>query len=234
MNFHNIKFETSFGLFEQLPKSTGVEIAFSGRSNVGKSSMINKVFNRRQLARVSSMPGKTTTINFFNLENITFVDLPGYGYAKVAKTEKERWRKLIGGYYNDDRDLRLLFQLIDMRHPPTKNDIEMIEFLIEAEIPFVIVLTKEDKLSKLQKSKRLEELQKEIPYASQITMIPFSSETGFGVEMVKEIIEEIAAEDIAERKELARLEELVQEVLAEQEDEELVEDKITSQSTENE
>lgn len=194
MNFHNVVFETSFGRFDQLPKSDLVEIAFAGRSNVGKSSMINKVFNRKQLARVSAVPGKTATINFFRLESVHFADLPGYGYAKVAKGEKERWAKLIDGYFRSGRNIGLVFQLVDIRHKPSQDDLQMIDFLIENEFPFVLILTKKDKLTKTQLAERLEALQTEIPCADQITMIPFSSEKGDGVEEVKAIIEEIAAE----------------------------------------
>ena len=198
MNYHNVTFETSFGMFSQLPKSDMIEIAFAGRSNVGKSSMIKKVFNRKQLARVSATPGKTATINFFKLENIRFVDLPGDGYAQVSKGEKRRWAELIEGYFADDRRLELVFQLIDMRHAPTKDDLHMINYLIEQEFPFVIVLTKKDKLSKKQQEERMAGFLKEIPYADQITMIPFSSETGEGVAEIREIIEEIAAVDSEE------------------------------------
>ncbi len=200
MNFHNVEFETSFGRFDQLPKSDLVEIAFAGRSNVGKSSMINKVFNRKQLARVSSVPGKTATINFFRLENVRFADLPGYGYAKVAKGEKQRWAKLIDGYFQSGRNIGLVFQLVDIRHKPSEDDLTMINFLIENEIPFVIVLTKKDKLNKTELQKRLEAFQTEIPYAGEITMIPFSSEKGDGVQEVKDIIEEIAADFLEEQE----------------------------------
>lgn len=194
LNFHNVEFETSYGQLSQMPESSLVEIAFAGRSNVGKSSMINKVFNRKQLARVSSMPGKTVTINFFRLENVRFADLPGYGYAKVAKTEKARWAKLMEGYFNSGRNIGLVFQLVDMRHPPTRDDLNMINFLIESEMPFVIVLTKQDKLSGKEQARRLEALQEELPYADQITMVPFSAQTGHGVEEIKAIIEDIATE----------------------------------------
>ena len=120
MNYNNAEFYTSYGSFKQIPKSERTEIAFSGRSNVGKSSLINKIFNRKSLARVSAVPGKTATINFYSLENLYFVDLPGYGYAKVAKSDKERWAGLIEGYLHDDRELALVFQLIDFpRRPPT-------------------------------------------------------------------------------------------------------------------
>ena len=194
MNFNSAKFLTSYGKFSQLPKSDRTEIAFAGRSNVGKSSLINKIFNRKALARVSATPGKTATINFYELENVHFVDLPGYGYAKVSNTEKQRWSSLIEGYLQSDRELDLVFQLVDFRHPPTADDILMINFLIDSEIPFVVVLTKADKLKKTQRADRLEALKTELPCADQITVIPFSAETGEGVEDIREIIEEIAAD----------------------------------------
>ena len=192
MNFNNVKFLTSYGKFSQIKKSERPEIAFSGRSNVGKSSLINKIMNRKQLARVSAVPGKTVTINFFELENIYIVDLPGYGYAKVAKTEKARWAGLIEGYLADDRQLELVFQLVDFRHKPTADDIMMINFLIDNEIPFVIILTKADKLSKRERAERREALMSEIPCADQITMIEASAETGEGMEEIRGIITDIA------------------------------------------
>lgn len=192
MNFNNVKFLTSYGKFSQIKKSERPEIAFSGRSNVGKSSLINKIMNRKQLARVSAVPGKTVTINFFELENIYIVDLPGYGYAKVAKTEKTRWAELIEGYLADDRQLELVFQLVDFRHKPTADDIMMINFLIDSEIPFVIVLTKADKLSKRERAERRQALMNEIPCADQITMIEASAETGEGMEEIRGIITDIA------------------------------------------
>lgn len=191
MNYHNVIFETSYGLSSQLPLSTMPEIVFAGRSNVGKSSMLNKVFNRKQLARVSAVPGKTATINFFRTEQIRFADLPGYGYAKVSKSEKRRWAELIEGYFAQDRNVQLVFQLIDFRHPPTADDLTMLQFLIDQEFPFIVVLTKSDKLSKTQREERLEKLQTEIPYAEQITMIPFSAQTGEGVEAIRKVLDEI-------------------------------------------
>lgn len=195
MNFSQAKFIASYGKFSQIPASDRTEIAFSGRSNVGKSSLINKLFNRKSLARVSATPGKTVTINFYSLENIYIVDLPGYGYAKVAKTEKLRWAGLIEGYLNADRELDLVFQLVDFRHPPTADDLMMINFLIDSEIPFVVVLTKADKLKKTQREERLKALQTELPCADQITVIPFSAETGEGIEEIRAIVEEIASSD---------------------------------------
>lgn len=195
MNYNLAKYIASYGTFNQLPPCDKREIAFSGRSNVGKSTLINKIFNRKNLARVSSVPGKTVTINFFELENIHFVDLPGYGYAKVSKSEKERWAGLIEGYLNSDRDIRLIIQLIDMRHPPSKDDLHMIDFLIDNELPFIIVLTKADKLKKMARLERMEAFKTEIPYYDQITVIPFSSETREGVEDVRKIIEEISQDE---------------------------------------
>ena len=192
MNYNNAQFYTSYGSFKQIPPSERTEIAFSGRSNVGKSSLINKIFNRKSLARVSAVPGKTATINFYSLENLYFVDLPGYGYAKVSKSEKDRWGALIEGYLHDDRDLALVFQLIDFRHPPTADDIMMVNFLIDSEIPFVVILTKADKLSKRQREERRTALMNELPCAENITIIEFSAQTGEGRDEIRSIIEEIA------------------------------------------
>lgn len=201
MDFNRAEFFASYGTFSQIPKPQRLEIAFAGRSNVGKSSLINKIFNRRALARVSSVPGKTATINFYSLDNVFFVDLPGYGYAKVGKSEKERWSGLIGGYLGDtERDLVLVLSLIDMRHPPTKDDLQMIEFLVANELPFIVVLTKADKLNKTERTKRLEALKTELPYYDDIHIVPFSALTGEGVEEIREIIEDVTApeEEFAE------------------------------------
>ncbi len=195
MNYNKAEFCASYGKFSQIPPPERIEIAFAGRSNVGKSTLINKLFNRKNLARVSSVPGKTATINFYGLENVYFVDLPGYGYAKVSKSEKERWSGLIEGYLNSDRDLRLVFMLIDMRHAPSADDIHMINYLIDTDLPFVIVLTKADKLKKTEREKRMEAFKSEIPYFNDIHVIPFSSMTFEGVEELRHIIEDITADD---------------------------------------
>lgn len=195
MNFNKAEFFASYGKASQIPEAKKIEIAFAGRSNVGKSSLINKIFNRKKLARVSAVPGKTATINFFDFENTYIVDLPGYGYAKVSKSEKERWAELIEGYLNDtSRRLELVFSLVDMRHAPTKDDIHMINFLVENEIPFVVILTKADKLKKTEREKRLKAFETEIPYYDDITVIPFSAETGEGVDDIRAIIEDVSAE----------------------------------------
>lgn len=191
LNYNNAEYVASYGRYSQIPPAERVEIAFAGHSNVGKSTLINKLFNRKNLARVSSVPGKTATINFYGLENIYFVDLPGYGYAKVAKSEKERWSGLIDGYLSSDRDIRLVFMLVDMRHAPTKEDLKMIDYLIETEMPFVLVLTKADKLRKTEREKRMEAFKTEIPCFEDMHVIPFSSMTYEGVEELREIVEEV-------------------------------------------
>ena len=124
MNFNNVTFERSFGISSQLPPSTLPEVAFAGRSNVGKSSMLNALFGRKSLAKVSQKPGKTSTINFFATEGARFVDLPGYGYARVAKSEKGRWAELIEGYFNQDRNFALVVSLVDIRHEAQQPDPE--------------------------------------------------------------------------------------------------------------
>ncbi|MBQ2751636.1 MAG: YihA family ribosome biogenesis GTP-binding protein [Oscillospiraceae bacterium] len=192
MNFNKVEFERSFGLSAQLPDSTGLEFVFAGRSNAGKSSLLNKIFNRKSLARVSSMPGKTATINFYRCENIRLVDLPGYGYAKVAHGERRRWDELIGGYFGQSRDIALVFLLMDMRHSPSKDDLTMANYLIDSEMPFIIILTKADKLSKKQREERIEAFKTELPCGEDITMIPFSSVTGEGAEEVCGIISDIS------------------------------------------
>ena len=211
LNFNKAEFITSYGKLSQIPESDRPEFAFSGRSNVGKSSLINKIFNRKNMARVSSVPGKTVTINFFSVEDVYFVDLPGYGYANVSKGEKKGWGNLIGGYLADfDRDLELVFQLIDMRHAPSKDDIQMINYLIDNEIPFVIVLTKADKLKPTARKERMEAFKDEIPYFEDIHCIPFSAVTGEGVDELKAIIEEIR-EDWYTRSEDAEEEDISEE-----------------------
>lgn len=195
MNFNKAEFYRSYGEYSQLPPSDRIEIAFAGRSNVGKSSLINKVFNRKNLARVSAVPGKTATINFYSVDNIYLVDLPGYGYAKVAKSDKVRWSGLIEGYLHDVRKLSLIFQLIDMRHPPTNDDLQMINFMIESEIPFALVFTKADKLSKREREERMQGFAKEIPYFDDIERVEFSAQTGEGADKMRKIIEELAEEN---------------------------------------
>ena len=194
MKIESAVFETSAGISGQLIASTLPEIAFSGRSNVGKSSLINKLLNRRSLARTSATPGKTATINFYKLDTMRLVDLPGYGYAKLSNAEKQRFSQTIEHYFDDDRDLRLVLQLIDMRHPPTANDFQMLDYLVQCEIPFVIVLTKSDKLNKTEREKRMEALQEELSDFEGIECVPFSAVNGEGVDTLRAILDEVASE----------------------------------------
>ncbi|MBQ4096508.1 MAG: YihA family ribosome biogenesis GTP-binding protein [Oscillospiraceae bacterium] len=196
MNFNKAEFERAYGLAEQLPPSEKIEIVFAGRSNVGKSSLINKLFNRKNLARVSSVPGKTATVNFYSCENVHLVDLPGYGFAKAAKGEKIRFSQLVGGYLGDtERNIGLVIQLVDMRHAPSKEDVQMINYLIDEELPFVIAFTKADKLNKTEREKRLSAYPSEIPCFEDITWVTTSSENGEGVDTLREFIESVAEED---------------------------------------
>ena len=189
MNYNKADFERAYGILSQLPESNEPEIAFAGRSNVGKSSLLNKLFNRKQLARVSSVPGKTVTINFYNVDNIKFVDLPGYGYAKISKQELNRFSDLMEGYFKTDRNIVLVVQLIDMRHPLTKDDEGMINFMTEMSIPFIIVMTKADKLKKKTYEERLKLSKQELAFAGNVPVIPFSAVTGQGINGIKNYIE---------------------------------------------
>ena len=139
MNFNEVSFEFAAGDVSQLPESSLPEVVFSGKSNVGKSSLINKLVQRKSLARVSATPGKTATINFFRLNEFRLVDFPGYGYAKVSKGEKRRWADLVEGYFNQQRNVRLIIQIIDIRHAPSKDDLQMLEYLSHFQFPFAVV-----------------------------------------------------------------------------------------------
>ncbi len=194
MNFNDVSFEYAAGTVRQLPKSDMPEVVFSGHSNVGKSSLINKLVQRKALARVSAQPGKTATVNFYRLQEFRMVDLPGYGYAKVSKAEKQRWASLVEGYFSNDRNISLIIQIIDIRHKPTKDDYDMIDFLYNCNAPFVIVLTKKDKLKKTAYEKRIEEIMDELADYEGVQLIPFSAVNGEGLNDVKEVIEEYIKE----------------------------------------
>ena len=190
MNIKKAEFVTSYGLQAQLPKGTKKEIVMSGRSNVGKSSLINKVCNRKSLARTSSQPGKTVTVNFYDVNDFHMVDLPGYGFAKVSDKERKRWGKLIDGYFESERDLRLVVQLIDCRHEPSNDDYTMLDYLTSRSIPFVIALTKGDKLNKTEASNavaRFEEYCKDFSYEK---IVLTSADKNIGIEELKDIMEE--------------------------------------------
>lgn len=192
MNYNKVQFEAAFGTLKQIPESDLPEIVFAGRSNVGKSSMLNRLFNRKNLARVSSMPGKTITINFFKVEDVRIVDLPGYGYAKVAKGEKRRWAEMMEGYFQSPRNIKLVVQLVDMRHKPSEDDYIMMRFLKDAQLPFIVAATKSDKLNKTQYNERKNALKEELAeFGDNLTIIPFSSEKGEGTDELKAVIESV-------------------------------------------
>ena len=195
MNLHSAVFEMAAGISSQLPASTVPEVAFSGRSNVGKSSLINRLLNRKALARTSATPGKTATINFYRLDTVRMVDLPGYGYAKVSDKERRRWSELIEGYFDDDRDLRLVLQLWDIRHDPSKDDYQMLEYMVERGIPFIIVLTKSDKLNKTERAKRLAAFDEILSDLEGITVIPFSATNGEGADEIRDILIQVTEDD---------------------------------------
>lgn len=189
MNFHLAKFSAAYGTLLQLPESTRPEVSFAGRSNVGKSSLLNKLMYRKGLAKVSATPGKTATINFYAVDEADFVDLPGYGYAKVSRGEKRRWSELIEGYFNDERIFALIVSLIDIRHDPSELDRNMIEFLKASELPFAIALTKADKLSRQKASQQRAHIRKKLELPADIPMIITSSSSGQGVDELRELIE---------------------------------------------
>lgn len=193
MNFNKAEFEFAVGAASQLKPSELPEVVFSGRSNVGKSSLINKLVNRKSLARVSATPGKTATINFFRVDEFHLVDLPGYGYAKVSKAEKERWAKLMEGYFRQNRRFALVVQIIDLRHAPSDDDMDMIAYLHGTGLPFIIVATKLDKLKKTQQQKRLEQLKDELASFEDVAVYPFSAQTGEGADELSACIERYIA-----------------------------------------
>lgn len=189
MNYNKAEFEKSYGISSQLPPSDIIEIAFAGRSNVGKSSLLNKLFNRKSLARVSSVPGKTITINFYDVDGYKFVDLPGYGYAKLSKSERDRFGELMEGYFQSGRNIKLVVQLVDMRHKPSQDDFGMIEFMKQMNIPFIVVCTKADKLKVKEFKKREQEVKEELSMVDSDLIIPFSSQNGLGLDKIKMLIE---------------------------------------------
>lgn len=190
MNLNTARYLASYGTSAQLPSSTLPEVSFVGRSNVGKSSLLNKLLNRKALAKVSSTPGKTSTINFFQVDDYHFVDLPGYGYAKVANKERDRWIELIEGYFNQDRKFALICVLVDIRHDPSKLDISMVATLIQGNYPFLIVMTKADKLSKTQQLKQASTIRKQLHCTPDQPTVITSSAKGIGIPELRAAIQE--------------------------------------------
>ena len=186
MVIKNVSLETVCGITSKLPDSMYPEIAFAGKSNVGKSSLINALMNRKSLARTSAQPGKTQTINFYNINSeLYFVDLPGYGYAKVSKTEKEKWGKMIERYLHTSKKLRAIFLLIDIRHEPGTNDKEMYDWIVRNGYEPIIIATKFDKINRSQKDKCLKIIRNSLGLKSDYPIIPFSAVSKQGREEIK-------------------------------------------------
>ena len=191
VNFHNSEFAAAYGTSKQIPGGVLPEIAVCGRSNVGKSSLLNKLMYRKNLAKVSSKPGKTATVNFYQIDKkIHLVDLPGYGYAAKAKSEKERWSELIDGYFDQDRPFAMVLSLVDIRHEATKLDIAMMSYLLSRELPFAVVLTKAYKLSRNQQNKMESVIRKQLQLPKEVQILKTSSEKNDGIEDLRRFISE--------------------------------------------
>jgi len=192
MKIKSAEFLKSAMLPEQFPRAGRPEFAFAGRSNVGKSSLLNRLLNRRGLAKTSSTPGKTQTINFFTVNDaIYLVDLPGYGYAKVPRDVKQKWHKAMNDYLVNRPPLRLVVQLVDSRHAPTAKDAEMLGLLETAKVPALIVATKIDKVAKSQRANNIKGIYKALELDEDALVIPFSAITGEGAEEIWRVIEEL-------------------------------------------
>lgn len=199
MIIKNATLETVCGITSTLPENTLIEIAFAGKSNVGKSSLINALMNRKSLARTSSQPGKTQTINFYNVNNeIYFVDLPGYGYAKVSEEIKAKWGKMIERYLKRSKQLRAVFLLIDIRHEPSANDKQMYNWILDNGFQPIIIATKADKISRNQLQKHVKMVKEGLKVIKGTVVIPFSAQTKQGRDEIYAVIEGIMKGDGAE------------------------------------
>lgn len=178
----------------QYPKTNLPEIALAGRSNVGKSSFINKMIGRKNLVRTSSKPGKTRTLNFYTINDaFYFVDVPGYGYAKVSKTEREKWGKMIEEYFESREQLRVVVLVVDIRHKPTKEDMQMFHYVTYLNIPLLIIATKLDKIAKTKRTQHIKQINAHFESDGDVTIIPFSAETGENKEAVWKAMEHYIA-----------------------------------------
>ena len=187
----NAELEKVCGITSILPENDLPEFAFSGKSNVGKSSLINALCNRKALARTSSQPGKTQTINFYRLNNaFYFVDLPGYGYAKVSQELKAKWGRMIEGYLTRSRQLRIIFLLIDIRHEPGANDRDMFQWITESGFRPVVILTKLDKINRSQKDRQVKMIRETLGMKPEDVAIPFSAVTKAGLTEIWSVMEE--------------------------------------------
>lgn len=179
MKVNNAEFIISAVSPKQYPPDQLPEIALAGRSNVGKSSFINRLINRKNLVRTSSKPGKTQTLNFYLInEMLHFVDVPGYGYAKVSKTEREKWGRMLEEYFETRGPLKAVVLVVDIRHEPSREDKQMVEYINHLDIPLIIIATKMDKISKNKRARAINQMEKTFAQYENLTIIPFSSETG--------------------------------------------------------
>ena len=199
MKIKNVELQIVCGITSKLPETDKVEIAFAGKSNVGKTSLINALMNRKSLARTSATPGKTQTINFYNVNDLMYlVDLPGYGYAKVSEKEKIEWGKLIERYLNTSKQLKAVFLLIDIRHEPSANDKMMYDWIVNQGYNPIIVATKLDKLKRSQIQKHVKMIKEGLKLIPGTVVIPFSAETKQGREEIWELMDAYLEIDTAE------------------------------------
>ena len=194
MVIKNVSLETVIGVTSKIPQNELPEIAFAGKSNVGKSSLINALMNRKSLARTSSQPGKTQTINFYNINDaLYFVDLPGYGYAKVSQQEKEKWGKMIERYLHQSNVLKAVFLLIDIRHDPSANDKTMYEWILANGFHPIIIATKADKINRIHLQKQIKAVRQGLGAGKDTVVLPFSAQTKQGREEIYEVIDRLMA-----------------------------------------
>ena len=199
MIIKEVNLETVCGITSKLPVNTDPEIAFAGKSNVGKSSLINALINRKALARTSSQPGKTQTINFYHVnQEFYYVDLPGYGYAKVAKTEKEKWGKMIENYLKKSKQLQAVFLLVDIRHAPSENDRVMYQWILENGFHPIVIATKLEKIKRSQIAKQVALIREGLQVEPDTVLIPFSAETKQGREEIWELVVQLTFRGDAE------------------------------------
>ena len=190
MKVTSVNLETVCGITSKLPENDKLEVAFAGRSNVGKSSLINALMNRKSYARTSQQPGKTQTINFYNInELLYFVDLPGYGYAKVSQDTVKKWGKMIDGYLHQSKVLRLVFLLVDIRHKPNQNDIQMYEWCVNYGFNPIIIATKSDKIKRSQLQKQIKQIKDALQVVDGTPVIPFSALNKSGRDEICEYID---------------------------------------------
>lgn len=192
MIIKSVNLETVCGITSTIPQNTRPEIAFAGKSNVGKSSLINALMNRKAYARTSAQPGKTQTINYYNInEELYFVDLPGYGYAKVSQEVKEKWGKMVENYLKRSKSLQAVFLLIDIRHEPSANDKQMYEWILSNGFHPIVIATKADKIKRSQLQKHMKMIRTGLEVEADTVLIPFSAQSKQGREEIYQLIEKL-------------------------------------------